>query len=128
MFQERCTHGFQLFGQQAGYEYHFYLGMFQYVLELRGGETRQDGYRDGSRLGNGELRDYLDAIKNKMNSLEAHFDSRSGDTIRDKMNALNPTFEKYQEAVAGYVTFLREVAANFETTEQTAQKNASAFK
>lgn len=77
---------------------------------------------------NGELREYLDNIKNKMNSLEMYFDSRSGDTIRDKMNALNPTFEKYQEAVAGYVTFLREVAANFETTEQTAQKNASAFK
>ena len=77
---------------------------------------------------NGELRDYLNAIKNKMNGLEMHFDSRSGDTIRQKMNDLNPTFEKYQEAVAGYVAFLREVATNFEATEQTAQKNASAFK
>lgn len=67
-------------------------------------------------------------INNKMNGLETSWQSSASSDIRAAMNALKPRFEEYKNVVESYAKFLDTTAQSYETTETTAQNNASAFK
>lgn len=75
----------------------------------------------------GNLRGLLDNIKNKMNELEQTWTGLAADEIRRKMNAMESRFNEYDTVVASYASFLRRAAEQYEETESTAKKNASAF-
>lgn len=67
-------------------------------------------------------------INKNMNDLEATWKSDAATDIRAAMNALKPRFEEYKNVVESYATFLERTAQSYDTTEQTVQSNASAFK
>ena len=67
-------------------------------------------------------------IKEKMNALGTTWQSVAADDIRGAMNAMQPRFDDYKRIVESYANFLDTTAQSYETTEATAQNNASAFK
>ena len=77
---------------------------------------------------NGNMDTQLQEVLNSMNALDATWQSDASRDIIANINALKPRIEEYKGVVASYVTFLRNTAQNYETTEQTVQNNASAFK
>lgn len=77
---------------------------------------------------NGNMDSKLTDINNKMNALESTWQSSAATDIRAAMNAMKPRFEEYKNVVESYAKFLDTTAASYETTETTAQNNASAFK
>jgi len=77
---------------------------------------------------NSTLDTKLAEINKNMNDLEATWKSDAGSDIRAAMNALKPRFEEYKNVVESYAKFLNTTAQNYESTEQTIQSNASAFK
>lgn len=63
-----------------------------------------------------------------MNNLESTWQSDAATDIRANMNALKPRFEEYKNVIESYAKFLDNTAQSYETTEQTVQTNAGAFK
>lgn len=64
----------------------------------------------------------------EMNNLEATWKSDAASDIRAAMNALKPRFEEYKAIIDSYASFLDRTAQNYESTEQSIQTNAGAFK
>lgn len=64
----------------------------------------------------------------QMNNLESTWQSDAASDIRAAMNALKPRFEEYKSVIESYAKFLDTTALSYETTEQTVQTNASAFR
>lgn len=77
---------------------------------------------------NANMDSKLADINNKMNALESSWQSSAASDIRAAMNAMKPRFEEYKNVVESYAKFLDTTAQSYETTETTAQNNASAFK
>ncbi|MBQ3061304.1 MAG: WXG100 family type VII secretion target [Lachnospiraceae bacterium] len=76
---------------------------------------------------NMELSDKLEQINIAMNSLENTWRSDAATDIRSAMNALRPTFERYEEIVESYARFLVNTAESYEATESAIQNNAQQF-
>ena len=74
---------------------------------------------------NKKLNEDLTSINSSMNDLESTYQSDASTEIRKRMNAMKPTFEKYNTIIAEYVTFLNQTAQNYESTEETVEKNAN---
>ena len=70
----------------------------------------------------------LTEINRQMNSLESTWKSDGASAIRESMNAMKPRFEEYKAVVESYAKFLVNTAQNYESTENTIQTNAAAFK
>lgn len=62
----------------------------------------------------------LNSIKSQMDNLESSWDSTAGKKIREAMNSLSPKFKEYQDVVNQYVTFLKDTAGSYVTTDDTA--------
>lgn len=77
---------------------------------------------------NSNMDNKLTNINEKMNALQNTWQSAASDDIRAAMNAMKPRFEEYKRVVESYAKFLDTTAQSYETTETTAQNNASAFK
>lgn len=77
---------------------------------------------------NEELDSKLAEINKKMNNLENDWLSDAATDIRAAMNALDHRFNVYRNVVESYVSFLRNTAQAYESTESSVQNNASAFK
>lgn len=77
---------------------------------------------------NNALDEKLASINREMNNLESTWKSDGARTIREKMNALKPTFEEYKREVESYAEFLRSTAQKYEITESVIQSNANEFK
>ncbi|MDY4489835.1 MAG: pore-forming ESAT-6 family protein [Candidatus Faecousia sp.] len=77
---------------------------------------------------NANMDNKLTNINEKMNALQNTWQSAASDDIRAAMNAMKPRFEEYKRVVESYAKFLDTTAQSYETTETTAQNNASAFK
>lgn len=73
------------------------------------------------------LRNLLEGIHKKMNSLESTWTSDASEEIRAKMNGMKPRFEEYDAVVESYANFLVTAAEKYEETESKAKLNASAF-
>lgn len=89
------------------------------VLTETAGKIRTINANMDSKLAN---------INEKMNGLQNTWQSAAADDIRAAMNAMKPRFEEYKRVVESYAKFLDTTAQSYETTETTAQNNASAFK
>ena len=86
--------------------------------EVRAKATQLRGYNE-------TLTSTLTNIKNAINNLESQWTSDTSDTIRAKITAMQPKFDRYKEVVESYAKFLDNTAAQYETTEGTLNTNAS---
>lgn len=79
---------------------------------------------------NNEMTAKLNTAKSQVDNLQNTWSSNAGDKIRQAMTDLAPKFEKYREVVADYVTFLKDTAGLYTTTDDTATTsvNQVAFK
>lgn len=77
---------------------------------------------------NGDMRNTLDDIQKKINSLQGDWESDSASTIRQKITGMTSRFESYQQVVNSYVKFIRNVATQTQNLETTINSNASQFK
>lgn len=87
-----------------------------------------DGHADGIDQKNKEMRQTLDNIQTKINSLKGDWESNSAETIRQKITGMSGRFESYQQVVNSYVKFIRNAAAQAKNLEGTINSNASQFK
>lgn len=87
-----------------------------------------DGHADGIESKNKAMRDTLDEIQKKINSLQGDWESNSAETIRQKITGMTPRFESYQQVVNSYVKFIRNAAIQSKNMETTINSNASQFK
>ena len=87
-----------------------------------------DGHADGIDNKNKEMRQTLDEIQKKINSLKGDWESNSAETIRQKITGMTPRFESYQQVVNSYVKFIRNAAIQSKNLEGTINSNASQFK
>ncbi len=76
---------------------------------------------------NDTLKDELNNIKNAINSLSGDWESNSARTIREKIEGMVPTFNKYYDVVDNYVTFIKNTAKTYENAENSNNANASKF-
>lgn len=77
---------------------------------------------------NADMRNTLDDIQRKINSLKGDWESNSAETIRQKITNMSSRFESYQQVVNSYVKFIRNAAAQSKNLESTINTNASQFK
>lgn len=87
-----------------------------------------DKHADGIDKKNREMRQTLDDIQAKINSLQGDWESNSAETIRKKITGMSSRFESYQQVVNSYVKFIRNAAAQSKNLEGTIDSNASQFK
>lgn len=87
-----------------------------------------DGHADGIDKKNREMRQTLDDIQTKINSLKGDWESNSAETIRQKITGMSSRFESYQQVVNSYVKFIRNAAASAKNVETAINSNASQFK
>lgn len=87
-----------------------------------------EGHADGIDNKNKEMRNTLDDIQTKINSLKGEWESNSAETIRQKITGMTPRFESYQQVVNSYVKFIRNAATQSKNMETTINSNASQFK
>jgi len=77
---------------------------------------------------NNRLDEILANSRNKVTALENSWESDAGREIRAKINAFaNNHFEAYKSIVESYAAHLIRTAEKYEVTEETAERNASAF-
>lgn len=77
------------------------------------------------RRHNDTLTTTLQDIKSAINALESQWTSDTSDTIRSKINAMQPKFDTYKEVIESYAKFLDNTVAQYEQTEGTLNSNAS---
>ena len=77
------------------------------------------------RRHNQTLDDTLKQIKTIINALEPDWTSDTSDTIRSKINGMQPKFDTYREVVESYAKFLDNTVEQYETTENPLQSNAA---
>lgn len=87
-----------------------------------------DGHADSIDNKNRDMRQTLDDIQAKINSLKGDWESNSAETIRQKINNMSDRFQNYQQVVDSYVRFIRNAAAQSKNLETTLNSNASQFK
>lgn len=87
-----------------------------------------DGHADGIDRKNKEMRQTLDDIQAKINGLKGDWESKSAETIRQKITNMTGRFENYQKVVDSYVKFIRNAATQARNLENTINTNASQFK
>ena len=87
-----------------------------------------DKHADGIDQKNKEMRQTLDDIQAKINSLKGDYESNAAETIRQKITGMSSRFESYQQVVNSYVKFIRNAAAQSKNLEGTINSNASQFK
>ncbi|MCR5740004.1 MAG: WXG100 family type VII secretion target [Lachnospiraceae bacterium] len=76
---------------------------------------------------NDTLKDELMKIKDAIKSLEGDWESNSAKTIREKIEGMIPTFNKYYDVVDNYVTFIKNTARTYENAENSNNANANKF-
>jgi len=74
---------------------------------------------------NDTLTQTLGNIKSAINALEAEWTSDTSDTIRAKITAMQPKFDTYKEVIESYAKFLDNTVAQYESTENALNTNAS---
>ena len=87
-----------------------------------------EGHAEGIDNKNKEMRQTLDEIQKKINSLKGDWEGNSAETIRQKITGMTPRFESYQQVVSSYVKFIRNAAEQSKILEGTINSNASQFK
>lgn len=87
-----------------------------------------DEHADNIDNKNRAMRDTLDEIQRKINSLKGDWESDSAETIRQKITNMSSRFESYQQVVNSYVKFIRNAATASRTVESALNSNASQFK
>ena len=80
------------------------------------------------RSTNSNLANTLQQIKTQMNNLQNSWQSDAGNTIRERMNAMQPRFEQYREVVESYSKFLDQTVTAYNATESNVNSAASSFK
>lgn len=77
---------------------------------------------------NKDLRQQLDDIQKKINSLNGEaFESNSAVSIREKITNMTPRFQQYQDVCDNYITFLKNAAEEWKTTDAGRDANAKQF-
>lgn len=79
------------------------------------------------RQHNQRLNEILMAIKKIMNDLEANWQSPAAQTIRQKLNGMQPLFSQYYETIEAYAKFLDQTAIVYEQAESIMNQQASSF-
>ena len=79
--------------------------------EVRAKATQLRGYNE-------TLTSTLTTIKNAINNLESQWTSDTSDTIRAKITAMQPKFDRYKEVVESYAKFLDNTVAQYEALER----------
>lgn len=76
---------------------------------------------------NDDLKNDLIKIKDAITALEGDWESNSAKTIREKIQGMVPTFDKYYGVVDNYVTFIKNTARTYENAENSNNANANKF-
>ncbi len=76
---------------------------------------------------NTALRNKLEEIQRKINSLEASYESDASTTIRQKITGMTPRFQSYEEVIKGYTTFIRRTSQAVDGSVRTVDANAQQF-
>ncbi len=76
---------------------------------------------------NDGLKDDLMKIKNEIHSLAGDWESNSARTIREKIEGMIPTFDKYYDVVDNYAIFIKNTAKTYENAENSNNANANKF-
>ena len=79
------------------------------------------------RTHNENLYNTLETIKNEINKLEADYTSDTSDTIRSKINGMEPKFITYKEVIESYAKFLDNAANQWEQNVAASNANANQF-
>jgi WXG100 family type VII secretion target len=74
---------------------------------------------------NRELTASLQTVRRTIGALEAQWTSDTSDTIRARIDAMQPKFDMYEEVINSYAKFLENTAAQYEAAEKTLQTQAS---
>lgn len=77
---------------------------------------------------NQKLLDHLEEIKRLINSLAGEaWESNAAVAIREKITAMEDSFQQYHKAVDNYVIYIRNTAQTYQSTEKTNTSNAEQF-
>lgn len=76
---------------------------------------------------NTDLRNKLDEIQKKINSLAGDYESDAAVTIRQKITGMTPRFQNYQDVVSNYTKLIRNAAAQTGNTVKSVDANAQQF-
>ena len=77
------------------------------------------------RTYNDTLTETLAAIQTQIKSLEAPWTSDTSDTIRAKIQGMQPKFDSYKEVIESYAAYLDKTAQQYESVESSLNSNAS---
>ncbi|HIU30574.1 MAG TPA: WXG100 family type VII secretion target [Candidatus Caccousia avistercoris] len=80
------------------------------------------------RTCNNTLDEKLQQIKSTIKDLESQWTSDTSDTIRAKIEGMQPVFKTYKEVIETYAKFLDTTVEEYTKTEASLNTNASAFK
>lgn len=69
----------------------------------------------------------LHDIQTTIRNLAGKYESNAADTIRNKIQGMEPRFEEYYNIVDNYAKFLRNTASDYKGTEQINTSNAEQF-
>lgn len=73
---------------------------------------------------NEELRALLDGITAKMRQLHMSWDSPAGAALQNRFLELLPVFERYEQVVEQYVSFLRQTAQSYQDADSMLKQQA----
>lgn len=73
---------------------------------------------------NGQLRTCLDGISTKMRQLNLSWDSPAGAALQDRFMELLPVFDRYEQVVEQYVSFLRHSVQAYQDAESMLRQQA----
>lgn len=73
---------------------------------------------------NTQLRECLESITVKMRQLNSFWDSPAGMALQNRYLDLLPVFERYEQVVEQYVSFLRQSAQAYQDAESMLKQQA----
>lgn len=76
---------------------------------------------------NGELRAVLEGITAKMRQLHTTWDSPAGIALQNRFLELLPVFERYEQIVEQYVTYLHQTAQSYQDADSMLKQQAQSI-
>lgn len=73
---------------------------------------------------NGQLRTCLDGISARMRQLDLSWDSPAGAALQARFTELLPVFDRYEQVVEQYVSFLRQSVQAYQDAESLLRQQA----
>lgn len=76
---------------------------------------------------NGQLRTCLNEVTAKMRQLHLSWDSPAGFALQERFLQLLPVFERYEQVVEQYATYLRQTAQSYQDADSMLKQQAQSI-